>query len=43
MAYLEGSRTHPNVPRGIFQDYNVADIVSETKSFREDEELDKPF
>jgi aminoglycoside 6-adenylyltransferase len=36
VAYLEGSRTNPNVPRDIFQDYDVVYVVSETKSFRED-------
>lgn len=35
-AYLEGSRANPNVPRDIFQDYDIEYIVTETKSFRED-------
>ena len=35
-AYLEGSRVNPNVPKDIFQDYDVGYIVTETKSFRED-------
>lgn len=35
-AWLEGSRVNPNVPRDIFQDYDVVYIVKETKSFRED-------
>lgn len=35
-AYLEGSRTNPNVPADMFQDYDVVYIVNETKSFRED-------
>lgn len=35
-AYLEGSRANPNVPRDIFQDYDVVYVVTETKSFRED-------
>lgn len=35
-VYLEGSRVNPNVPKDIFQDYDVGYIVTETKSFRED-------
>lgn len=35
-AYLEGSRVNPNVPKDIFQDYDVGYLVSETKSFRDD-------
>ena len=35
-AYLEGSRSNPNVPQDIFQDYDVVYVVTETKSFRED-------
>ena len=35
-AWLEGSRANPNVPRDIFQDYDVVYIVEETGSFRED-------
>lgn len=35
-AYLEGSRVNPNVPKDIFQDYDVVYVVNETKSFRED-------
>jgi aminoglycoside 6-adenylyltransferase len=35
-AYLEGSRVNPNVPKDIFQDYDVVYVVTETKSFRED-------
>lgn len=35
-AYLEGSRANPNVPRDIFQDYDVVYIVEETKSFQDD-------
>lgn len=33
-AYLEGSRSNPNIPKDIFQDYDVVYIVTETKSFR---------
>lgn len=35
-VYMEGSRTNPNVPRDIFQDYDIEYIVTETASFRED-------
>lgn len=35
-AYLEGSRANPNIPRDIFQDYDVGYVVTETKPFRED-------
>ena len=37
-AWLEGSRANPNVPRDIFQDYDVVYIVEETRSFREDKQ-----
>lgn len=37
-AYLEGSRSNPNVPKDIFQDYDIVYVVTETKSFREDKE-----
>lgn len=35
-AYLEGSRSNPNIPEDIFQDYDIVYVVMETKSFRED-------
>ncbi|CQR73187.1 Aminoglycoside 6-adenylyltransferase [Sporomusa ovata DSM 2662] len=35
-AYLEGSRANPNVPKDIFQDYDIVYVVTETRSFRED-------
>lgn len=35
-AYLEGSRVNPNVPKDIFQDFDVVYIVNETRSFIED-------
>jgi aminoglycoside 6-adenylyltransferase len=34
-AYLEGSRTNPNVSKDIFQDYDVGYVVTETQSFIE--------
>ena len=33
---LEGSRTNPNAPRDIFQDYDVVFVVTETESFQQD-------
>ncbi len=35
-AYMNGSRTNPNVPRDIFQDYDIVYVVTETKPFYED-------
>ena len=35
-VYLNGSRTNPNVPQDIFQDYDVVYVVNETKSFIND-------
>lgn len=32
-VYMNGSRTNPNVPKDIFQDYDVIYAVRETKSF----------
>lgn len=37
-AYIEGSRTNPNVPKDIFQDYDIVYVVTSTKPFREDRE-----
>lgn len=37
-VYMNGSRTNKNVPKDIFQDYDVVYIVNETKSFIEDKE-----
>lgn len=34
-AYIEGSRANPNVPRDIFQDYDIEYIVNDTKPYRE--------
>lgn len=33
---LEGSRTNPNVPKDIFQDYDISFLVTEMSSFIED-------
>lgn len=35
-VYMEGSRTNPNAPKDIFQDYDIVYVVKETKSFIED-------
>ena len=37
-AYIEGSRTNPNAPEDIFQDYDIVYIVTTTEPFREDKE-----
>lgn len=37
-AYIEGSRTNPNAPKDIFQDYDIVYIVTTIKPFREDKE-----
>lgn len=34
--YMNGSRTNPNVPKDIFQDYDIVYVVSETQSFISD-------
>lgn len=35
-VYMNGSRTNPNVPRDIFQDYDIVFVVKDTKPFIED-------
>lgn len=35
-VYIEGSRVNPEVPKDIFQDYDIVYVVGETQSFRED-------
>lgn len=35
-VYMNGSRTNKNVPKDIFQDYDIVYVVTETKSFIED-------
>lgn len=42
-VYLNGSRTNPNVPKDIFQDYDVVYVVTETLPFIEDKEWIKRF
>lgn len=35
-VYMNGSRTNPNAPKDIFQDYDIVYVVEETESFRSD-------
>lgn len=37
-VYMNGSRTNKNVPKDIFQDYDIVYVVKETKSFINDKE-----
>lgn len=37
-VYMNGSRTNPNAPQDVFQDYDIVYIVYETESFRKDRE-----
>lgn len=32
-VYMNGSKTNPNVPKDIFQDYDIVYVVTETESF----------
>ncbi len=36
-VYMNGSRTNPQAPRDIFQDYDIVYVVTETESFIRDE------
>ncbi|WP_078579357.1 aminoglycoside 6-adenylyltransferase [Salipaludibacillus agaradhaerens] len=36
-VYMNGSRTNPNVPKDIFQDYDIVYVVTDTSSFIKDE------
>ncbi|WP_409253826.1 aminoglycoside 6-adenylyltransferase [Bacillus sp. SCS-153A] len=42
-VYMNGSRTNPNVPRDIFQDYDIVYVVKETAPFIEEKEWIKAF
>lgn len=35
-VYMNGSRTNPNAPKDIFQDYDIIYVVTETESFQKD-------
>ncbi len=37
-VYMNGSRTNDNVPKDIFQDYDIVYVVEDTKSFIEDKD-----
>ena len=37
-VYMNGSRTNPNVPKDLFQDYDIVYVVKETKTFIEDKD-----
>ena len=37
-VYMNGSRTNKNVPKDIFQDYDVVYVVTDTEPFRENKE-----
>ncbi len=41
--YMNGSRTNPNVPKDIFQDYDIVYVVSETQSFISDKNWIEKF
>lgn len=42
-VYMNGSRTNPNVPKDIFQDYDVVYVVEETGSFIADKNWIRKF
>ncbi len=35
-VYMNGSRTNKNVPKDIFQDYDIVYVVTDTKPFIDD-------
>ena len=42
-VYMNGSRTNENVPKDIFQDYDIVYVVEDTCSFIEDKDWIKVF
>ncbi|MCR5477584.1 MAG: aminoglycoside 6-adenylyltransferase [Lachnospiraceae bacterium] len=42
-VYMNGSRTNPNAPKDIFQDYDIVYVVEETGSFIRDREWIRRF
>lgn len=42
-VYMNGSRTNPNVPKDIFQDYDIVYVVTETTPFIEEQSWIKHF
>ena len=42
-VYMNGSRTNKNVPKDIFQDYDIVYVVTDTKPFIDDKGWIKRF
>ena len=42
-VYMNGSRTNENVPKDIFQDYDIVYVTDDTKSFIEDKDWIRLF
>lgn len=42
-VYMNGSRTNENVPKDIFQDYDIVYVAEDTKSFIEDKDWIRRF
>lgn len=42
-VYMNGSRTNPNVPKDIFQDYDIVYVVTDTLPFIEDQNWIRKF
>ncbi len=42
-VYMNGSRTNENVPKDIFQDYDIVYVVEDTESFIEDKDWIRVF
>lgn len=42
-VYMNGSRTNPNVPKDIYQDYDIVYLVTETSSFVKNEKWIRVF
>lgn len=42
-VYMNGSRANPNIKKDIFQDYDIAYVVTDTKSFIEDKKWISKF
>ena len=42
-VYMNGSRANENVPKDMFQDYDIVYVVEETQSFIEDKDWGSGF
>ena len=42
-VYMNGSRANENVPKDMFQDYDIVYVVEETQSFIEDKDWVRVF